>query len=518
MGAERHADTREPGVLDFVSVGGAWVRSGRMQGGWVMKAFNALRRVGVLVGTCVSAGLLLLMASGAAARPACGVVSAGGSHDTLQAAVDAATSGDTLKVKGTCYGATTVDKSLTIVGRGQATLDGRNTGSVVKVDEGVTVAVTGLTITGGTGSEVSADLTCGDSNNYGGGILNLGSLTLARSTVTGNAALRGGGIENLAGSLVVTDSTVADNKHGGGIVNSTSRPQCELGGSLMIINSTVRDNAGGGIVNSGLLTLTNSTVADNSGVGIGNVGRPAVTNSTVSGNSGVGIESTGFFSGGGLTLTNSTVARNSRGGITSNHELLTLKNSSVTGNAGGRECCNTSYTVGGGIASFEDEVTLTNSTVTGNTAEYGGGMWNVFEAVTLTNSTVARNAARYGGGIADTNAPLRLILNGSSSVSRNRASVDGGGVWDEPPKLSAPDTRVILNDSSSVTGNTAFGSGGGIYNGNGELTLNNSASVTRNEASLHGGGIYNAFGATLSFGAGWAGTVSRNDPDDIFTE
>ncbi len=124
------------------------------------------------------------------------------SYETLEQAIEAATAGDTLKVRGTCEGSSsTVSKNLTIVGQGSpgfgpATLNGRNGGSVVVVNEGVTVSITGLTITGGSGSDVPCGTEC--KVKLGGGILNNGSLTLINSTVAGNTAAVGGGIYNAA--------------------------------------------------------------------------------------------------------------------------------------------------------------------------------------------------------------------------------------------------------------------------------------------------------------------------------
>jgi nitrous oxidase accessory protein NosD len=66
-----------------------------------------------------------------ASRPNCLVVNArtGQHFATLQPAVDATTPGDTLRVKDTCYGDTTViNTKLFIGGEGRATLNGANNG------------------------------------------------------------------------------------------------------------------------------------------------------------------------------------------------------------------------------------------------------------------------------------------------------------------------------------------------------------------------------------------------------
>src|SRR5262249_21986264 len=130
------------------------------------------------------------------------------SYATLQAAVNAASAEDTLRVKGTCKGDTTVSKSLTIAGQsnpgfGPATLDGANSeatpGTVLTVTGGVSVSISGLTIRGGYGEN-------------GGGIRDEGgSLAIGESTVTGDTALRGGGIWSEEATVTLTRSTVAGN-------------------------------------------------------------------------------------------------------------------------------------------------------------------------------------------------------------------------------------------------------------------------------------------------------------------
>src|SRR5262249_48676494 len=113
----------------------------------------------------------------------------------------------------------------------------------------------------------------------------------------GNSAELGGGIFNV-GTLTVTNSTIAGNSASG------------LFGGYAI---------GGGIFNVGTLTVTNSTIADNSadlgggsrGGGIYNIGAQTVTNCPIAGNPadlGAGI----FDDFGATTLANTIVAGNSK--------------------------------------------------------------------------------------------------------------------------------------------------------------------------------------------------------------
>jgi hypothetical protein len=103
----------------------------------------------------------------------------------------------------------------------------------------------------------------------GGAIFNEeGTLTVNRCTISGNSAGEGGGggIGNFLGTVTITDSSIFDNSSGvgGGVEN--------IGGSVSISNTTVSGNSslgedistGGGISSvGGNLSLTNVTVAGN---------------------------------------------------------------------------------------------------------------------------------------------------------------------------------------------------------------------------------------------------------------
>ncbi len=227
----------------------------------------------------------------------------------LGSALATAADGDTLAIQGTCKGTFEISHSLTLAGNGGATLDGQGAGTVLTVDPGETVALSDLTISGGS-ITVTADVA-------GAGIQNSGALTLMNSIVRGNTATvqshNGvGGILNFhAASLTLVNSTVSGNSASapalfstavGGIFNAC------CGDRLTLTNSTVSGNSAsapsdafGGILNSGpeILALTNTTVSGNSASAPGGAGAFA---SAVGGISN---------SGGTLTLTSSTLSGNS---------------------------------------------------------------------------------------------------------------------------------------------------------------------------------------------------------------
>src|SRR5437764_555500 len=164
----------------------------------------------------------------------------------------------------------------------------------------------------------------------GGGIRNLGTLSLSNVTLAANSSgINGGGLLNL-GTLTLTNTTVSGNTagtDGGGIYNSG-------GGTLITTASTLSGNSansagrnGGGIFNASAATLTNVTVSGNS---------------ANSGGGGV------FNSGGTATLLNVTLGENSApigGGISNPAGTVTLTNTLVANSTGGN--CSGAISSGG---------------------------------------------------------------------------------------------------------------------------------------------------------------------------
>jgi hypothetical protein len=184
---------------------------------------------------------------------------------TIGHAISLASSGDSIMVAAATYKENlTIRLSLKIVGSSAKTtiIDGGCAGRVVTVPNFSTyVTLAKVTIQHGCSHD-------------GAGIYNNGTLTVNKSTVSGNQAGRGlangyaGGIEN-NGTLTINNSTVNGNgangnlfappSAGGGIYNA---------GLLTISNSTLSGNGaahGGGVFDSVLPTFQKSVVANNSG-------------------------------------------------------------------------------------------------------------------------------------------------------------------------------------------------------------------------------------------------------------
>ncbi len=133
---------------------------------------------------------------------------------------------------------------------------------------------------------------------------------------------------------------------------------------------------------------------------------------------------------------------------------LTLKNLTV---ANGK--VQSSVADGGGIYN-RGILTIQNSTISGNSAgEYGGGIYNS-GTLTIQNGTISGNSSRYGGGGIYNSGTLTIQ---NSTISNN--SADGGG------GIANAGTLTVSN--STFSGNSAAYYGGGIFNDSGTLTLNN---------------------------------------------
>ncbi len=309
---------------------------------------------------------------------------------------------------------------------GGVTISGGGNSRVFQVDSGVTAALTGLTISGGSTS------------GNGGGLENLGTATITGCTISGNfAGSSGGGVDNL-GTATLTGCTISSNSAGlGGGLYSYGMA------NLTLTDCTVSGNSaadGGGLYNYGTanLTLTDCTVSGNSayvgGGGLEN-NRASVTlaDCSVSGNSakyGGGVYNRGVFNNYGLanlTLTGCTISGNSAnfGGGLDNHGMadLSLADCTVSGNS--------ALLNGGGVYNFANfypcNLTLTGCTISGNYAGSGGGGVYNRNTATLIDTIVAGNTNPSGasdiGGDSNVSGSYNLIGTGGSGGLSN--GVDG---------------------------------------------------------------------------------------------
>ena len=244
---------------------------------------------------------------------------------SLRQAILSAVSGDTIQFNADLSGAVIVltnghlllNKSLTINAAtlpAGITISGNNSNRVMQISSSSVVNLRNLNIRDGYAPDAMYP------DNAGGGILNLGTLTLTNCTVANNQALLGidpggGAIENNSASLILHNCTLSGNLtsgFGGAIENYGES-------TLTISQSTIAGNfasTGGGLHNEGihnkpaLIIANQSTLAGNSasiGGGVYNSSTFKLFNSVLAGNnSGIGmnLNNSDTFSPTGVNLTN----------------------------------------------------------------------------------------------------------------------------------------------------------------------------------------------------------------------
>src|SRR6516225_5178402 len=240
-----------------------------------------------------------------------------------------------------------------------------------------------------------------------------------RSGLTGTITLTSGELL-IAKDLTIVgpgaDVIAVSGNHAGRVIGIDATVAVAISG-LSIADGNAGYSNGGGITNAGTLTLTDSNVIDNSsqddGTAIWSSGTLAVTNSAFSGNSGSGALAI-IGSSGTLTLGESTFDNNqSFEGI---------------GNTGMATITDCRFNASGNIANG-GMLTLTNSTVSGNSiGARGGGISNGGPATVIGCTISGNSATSEGGGIS--NGGSLIISN--STISGNHARFDGGGIFNWP--------------------------------------------------------------------------------------
>ena len=405
-----------------------------------------------------------------------------------------------------------VSDDLTITGLGadDLTISGNNASRVFSIAAGVTVGISGVTIASG-----AAD--------FGGGIYNEGTLTLADCTFMNNSAW-----------------------WNGGAICSYS-PDIEFPSSLTITNSTFTgnyaDDEGGGIWNDGLLTLADTTFSANeswsTGGAIWNTGTVNITSGTFSGNQttygadggGNGGAIANFY-GGKLKVTGSTFSQNAAGtgaaidnyGTLSwlsapseleiSNSIFTENEAYSTGGAiwndgpaniiGSRFEANHVEGWGGAILHYACTMTVSNCTFLENSSGlYSGAIDNsgfgepgteTETVLKVFNSTFSGNSTgREGGAIENYYATLDIV---NSTISGNTSKRDGGGIWNQGA-LNITNSTIFGNRAAANTDGS--GTGGGLWNWPGyEVQVLNNTILAGNVVGLPGSDNPNDIDGTVS--------------------
>jgi len=362
----------------------------------------------------------------------------------------------------------------------------------------------------------------GNEANNGAGVGNFSGVVNmeGESSICGNVASNyGGGIRNANGDGIINiwgSASVCHNEaslSGGGIYNVGT---LNVEGSATIINNEVYNDSqdvaiGGGVNNYGTANIKNaaSISGNRAFFGGGVYNANGILNmfdySLISGNEayergeGGGVNSTGY---GEVNMYDyATISENTAGrggGLTnSGWSIVTMKDySKMVGNLA---------SVGGGIHNgsvikLKDNVRVSNNYASSG----GGGIINYYQLLMQDNSTISNNKASEGGGALNFQAAT-FKMQGNSTIRENEAE-DGGAIWNYGD--------FIMRDYSSISGNKATNDGGGIYNYyHNALKITGYASLIDNEAFKDGGAIYAGLleYVEASSGVTFAGNTADND-------
>lgn len=280
----------------------------------------------------------------------------------------------------------------------------------------------------------------GNNNSRIFNITNAGNVTISNVLITnGNALLNGGAINISSSTVTITASEVSN--------------------SSALLN-------GGGIYNTGTLTLTSTVMRYNSAAGV----------TAASGGGAI------FNDGGTLDISSNSI----------------IRGNTATGISGS----------GGAVFSSSGTVTVNMSRLDSNAANRAGGAIEVVNgSFTITDCNISDNDVNGGAGTANpgnggalhVTGNTALVTVSNSTVSKNEAASEGGGLWNQAGSTMIIDS-VSMN-SSTISANIAAGAaadngGGGVFN-NGGTVIIKSTTISNNRAigtSGSGGGIFSTAG------------------------
>jgi hypothetical protein len=346
----------------------------------------SLRRLSTRVFSCHIVAILFLLAGLASAQTTINVPA---DQPTIQAAINAASNGDTVLVAPGTYveNLNFNGKAITVTSSGGPAVtivDGNAAAPVVVF---VNNETSGSVLTGFTLRNGMTDFSGPIWGSGGGIVISYASPTIANNVITGNHAVSGIGIEILGGSAIIRGNTITGNTQSGGDGGDGGAGIEVSDGDPLIIGNTIINNSidGGGV---------------GGGISVSHYSSPTIQNNYIAGNS-------AFNHGGGINLNNA-------GGVVVVQNIIVNNSAGAGGSGGGM------YVLApAGVADV-----IVNNTIAGNTAYDGtSGIYSdAFFPTVISNNIVVAAA----GQNAIVCSPL---ISNFPNFSHNDAFAPGGQAW-----------------------------------------------------------------------------------------
>ncbi len=409
---------------------------------------------------------------------------------TIAHAADQSQAGDVIQLQtGTYTESFAIDRNLSLVGSGMSDTiiqahpapNAASARVIAIVSPAVNVQIRDLTVRHGRAQ-----------NSNGGGIRNLGQLSMQRVRVALNEATgqwaggpfptegMGGGIYSPSGSSLMLDEVLVElNEAGtlGGAITLLGDGQIE--NSLVQNNSSIILAGGIGFVpwfngQDSELIMKSVVLSNNQGLNGGGLiqagGRLDMEEVSFLNNQG---SAAGLLGAGGLSVT--------AGGTVAGRSLLFEGNARAVSVVTGDDPIE---------AEFVDLQLIDNVA-----ADYGGGMllWayppDAPIQVTIDGLLASGNSAGGRGG-ALMNAFAELTISGDCSFENNHAGEHGGALFNGRIPITSGESTTQIEDGCDFLGNSAGEDGGALYNDSGTLLMNQ-VRIEGSSAGGHGGGIFN---------------------------
>ena len=332
-------------------------------------------------------------------------INTGATYGTIQAAIDAGASGQTIQLCPRVY-----YENIVLENKGITITSSNPLDNTVKDN----------TIIDGCGKDDSVIK-----------FLNGDTSTLQGVTIRNGNSLLGGGIYIDHSSPTITENKIIDNtaSYGAGIFMKSDPNDSTM--SVIISSPTISNN----------IIENNMAGSYRGGIEL-HQSSPTIENNTINGNQAVNDDGGGIFVGDGDDTTAPIIIDN------------TITN-------------NTADDYGGGIAvNLQDNATIEYNIISYNDANIGAGIAvydNCDNVKIINNIDIDNNiATNVGGGVALTQYCTNVLISGNASIFENTAEDNGGGIYVyECDNITIGGENDI--DANIISGNTTSAFGGGVY-------------------------------------------------------